>query len=140
RRHRGLVVLVEGRDLLQPVEQLELADVAEQNGVVRVAPQAAQDTEELHCRYAFTRWSSAVSVTSFASAGLPFGSGRFQLRPNWVRSTLVWSDRPMRSLPNASSIGSAIVPVSLTGCVLSLIVSSPFTVTSSPSRTMSVAE
>ena len=50
------------------------------------------------------------SVTSFASMKPPLGSGAFQLRPNFVRSTTVSNWRPSLVLPNGSSIGPTRSP------------------------------
>ena len=54
-------------------------------------------------------------MTSFESAGSPFGSGMFQLMSNSVRSTVVSSYRPTRFLPKWSTAGPLTVPVSVAG-------------------------
>src|SRR5215471_14376686 len=142
RRGVALVVLVERRHRLETVPKLQLREGrqkllrrAEELRVVRVPAQAARDPEDLHRPYASrTKYSSATSLTSFCRAGCPFGSGMFQFRPNSVRSTVVSSLTFTRSLPKASVIGSAIVPVSSTGFVVPRIVISPWTFSSSPER------
>ena len=133
-----VVVLVIGRDVLQPAQDLDFDVVAEELGgvpeelrVERVAPEAARDCEDLRHRRqaAFTSWSSATIVTSFASAGSPVGRGVFQSTPKSVRSTRAESFSPRRSFPYASAIGSERVPVTSTGFVTPLIVISPGTTT-----------
>ena len=57
-------------------------------------------------RLAWTNWSSAVIVTSFASARSPVGSGLFQLMPKSVRSTLAVTVIPSRCMPHGSAIGA----------------------------------
>ena len=67
---------------------------------MRVAPEAARDAEDPSSSYAaFTNWSSATIVTSFASAGSPLGSGVFQSTPKSVRSIGAASFSPKRSFP-----------------------------------------
>ena len=88
--------------------------------------------------YCPTRVRSALRVTSFASAGSPFGSGMFQLMPNSVRSTVVSSDSPTRFLPKWSTAGPLTVPVSVAGRVMPLIVISPSNSILSPSRRASL--
>src|SRR5207302_7519002 len=121
RRLLDVVVLVVRRHRLQPVPELEVDVAGEEFGrceqqlrVVRVPAQAAGDGEDLH-RYSLTRNSSAVSLTSFASAGSPFGSSMFHSIPNCRRSTVVSSRRGMRSVPEGCGNGSPIVPSSSTG-------------------------
>ena len=89
----AVVVLVVGRHRLQAVPDLELHVLGqqfsrrkEQLSVPGVLPQAAGDAERPSLVQLLTRYSSAVSATSFASAGSPFGSGLFQLSPKAVRS------------------------------------------------------
>src|SRR5215204_1327918 len=84
----ALVVLVERRDVAQPVVNLELDSGRQQRrrrpeqlGVVRVAAQGPADAENSHRGYALASSSSTTSVTSLESATPPLGSGAFQLRP-----------------------------------------------------------
>src|SRR5204863_4214924 len=105
-----VVVLVVGRNLLEPVVELEL-DIrtdglgrgAQQVGVVRVAAEAAGDAQDpdhwLVSPPGLTNCSSARIVTSFASDGSPLGSGLFQSTPKSLRSMFVVRLRPMRSFP-----------------------------------------
>ncbi len=65
--------------------------------VVRALAQAAGDAEDPHRQSTLTSASSAVSFTSCASACSPLGSSAFQSSPNALRSTVVSSERLMRS-------------------------------------------
>src|SRR5947209_8611662 len=117
---------------------------AQQARVVRVPAEAAGDAEDprhsLVSPPGFTNCSSARIVTSFASDGSPLGSGLFQSTPKSVRSIFVARLRPMRSFPYGSAIGTVTVPVTATGLLTPLIVSSPSTETlPSPSRRRSRA-
>jgi hypothetical protein len=76
-------------------------------------------------------------VTSFASAGSPFGSGMFQFMSNAVRSTVVVRARPRRVAPKWSTAGPVAVPFRIAGRVMPLIVISPSISTSSPVRRIS---
>ena len=73
-------------------------------------------------------------MTSFFSAGSPFGSGMFQLMSNSVRSTVVCAVMPRRVAPKWSTAGPVAVPESVAGFVMPLIVSSPSISIVSPSR------
>ena len=94
-----LVVLVERRDRLQPVEldqlgpgRQQLARRPEQLGVVRVSPQASPRCPRMRMRSSLRASSSStISLTSLASAKPPLGSGAFQFRPNSVRSMIASS-------------------------------------------------
>ena len=134
RAGRRLVVLVERRQRLQPVELDELDRGRQQVGrrpqelaVVRGAAQRSCDSEHSHRAQPWISSSSTVSLTSLASAKPPFGSGAFQFRPNFVRSIVVSRVRPRPVLPAMFSCGPAISPRAMTGWVLPLIVSSPST-------------
>ena len=83
RRRLDVVVLVVRRNRLQPVPELELErQRCASSAVLCESRRRLPEMPRIFIvAYAFTRYSSAVSVTSFASAGLPFGSGRFQFRP-----------------------------------------------------------
>ena len=79
-----------------------------------------------------------MSVTSFASANPPLGSGAFQSSPKAVRSIVVSSSMPIFSVPAMSVCGPEIVPAAVTGRVVPLIVRLPSSARRSPSRAMEV--
>src|SRR4051812_8074798 len=147
RARHDVVVLVVGRDHLQSLPEIDvdslrrlLAQSAEEGRVVGVVAEGAADREDAHYASCATSVRSALRVTSFERAGSPFGSGMFHFMSNFVRSTVVESLKPTRVLPKWSTAGPVIVPVSVAGCVMPLIVISPSTVTLSPSRSMLLAE
>ena len=93
-----LDVLVVGRDLREPVVELQLDAIgcklsrAAQERSVRVLAQAARDGENAHRSYAsLISSSSAISLTSLPTTSPPPGSSAFQFTPNSVRSTTVSS-------------------------------------------------
>src|SRR5262249_36276535 len=96
-----VVVLVVGRDVAQALPQLELDAGGrvlrcgpQQRGVVRVAAEVVGDGQDARRYAAATSDRSALSVTSLASALVPSGMSAFQLRPNSVRSMVVFSSSP----------------------------------------------
>src|SRR5262249_53891038 len=136
-----VVVGVVRRDLPQagPEHELDavgglLRDCAEKARVVGAATQRPADREDPHYDSCATSVRSAGRVTSLASAGSPVGSGMFQFMSKSVRSTVVDSLRPTRFLPKWSTVGPTIVPRSVAGFVMPLIVMRPSTSTWSPSR------